>query len=100
MSNDIDAIDVVNNVKKSRFEIQFDDDVAFAAYKLGEAAITFTHTIVPEAYEGRGVGRKLAIHALDYAQDNNLKVIPLCPFISAYIRKHPEYQPLLLGYQG
>lgn len=97
---DVNDVEVQNNELASQFEMKVGDEVAFAAYKMGKDTITFTHTIVPEAFEGQGVGGKLAVTALDYARDNDLKVIPLCPFISAYIRSHEEYQPLLLGYQA
>jgi predicted GNAT family acetyltransferase len=58
--------------------------------------IVFTHTGVPESMEGTGVGSALAKSALDYAQDNHLLVLPLCPFIRSYIERHPEYQPLVV----
>jgi len=50
---------------------------------------------VPPALEGRGIAGKLARAALDYARERKLSVIPRCPFVAAYIRKHPEYQSLV-----
>ena len=69
--------------------------VAFAAYVRRPGAIVFTHTEVPPALEGRGVGSRLARDALDDARRRGLAVIPRCPFVAAYIRRHPEYRDLV-----
>jgi len=49
------------------------------------------HTEVPDAIEGRGVGSALARTALNDARANGLTVVPSCPFVSAYIKRHPAY---------
>ncbi|MFN3380760.1 MAG: GNAT family N-acetyltransferase, partial [Runella zeae] len=51
-------------------------------------------------FEGQGIGSILAKHVLDYAQTHHLKVRPLCPFIKAYIQRHPEYEPLVYHKEG
>jgi predicted GNAT family acetyltransferase len=86
---------VQDNPAKSQFELIVDGHTALAAYRLKPGVITFTHTEVPEALGGRGVGSELAKGALDQVRGRGLKVVPLCPFIKAYIEKHPEYQDLL-----
>lgn len=58
--------------------------------------IIFTHTEVPKALEGTGLGSMLAKAALNYAKDHQLKVMPLCPFMAGYIKRHPEWKELLL----
>ena len=55
----------------------------------------FTHTEVPEAHEGQGIGTALIEHALASARERGLKVIPICPFFAAYMKKHSEVQDLL-----
>ena len=57
--------------------------------------IVFTHTEVDRAYEGKGVGSTLARHVLDVARARHLKVLPICPFISGWITRHPEYRDVL-----
>jgi predicted GNAT family acetyltransferase len=57
--------------------------------------IIFTHTGVPPAIEGRGIGSKLVETGLDYARENGLKVRSTCWFVSKYIRRNPEYQDLI-----
>ncbi|MEV0719276.1 GNAT family N-acetyltransferase [Asanoa sp. NPDC050611] len=88
---------VVNdNPDKHRFEISADGELAgFAAYRLREGAITFTHTEIDSRFEGKGLGSKIARTVLDEARSRGLRVYAQCPFIAGYIDKHPEYQDLL-----
>ena len=51
---------------------------------------------MPEALSGQGIASALAKHVLEYAVQNQLKVQPDCPYIRAYIGKHPEYQSLVV----
>src|SRR5690606_17493780 len=55
-----------------------------------------THTVVETAAEGRGVGSALARTALDAARAEGLRVVPQCPFIAAYIARHPDYADLVV----
>jgi predicted GNAT family acetyltransferase len=86
-----EAVTVVNNEAAGRFEVRLGGDVAFTEYRLGDGTITLPHTVVPEAFAGRGVGGRLAEAALTYAREHGLAVIPTCPFIAGYIAKHPEW---------
>jgi predicted GNAT family acetyltransferase len=62
--------------------------------------IDMRHTEVPAALEGRGVANELARAALDYAREKKLRVIPTCPFVRSYIRRHPQYADLTKGAGG
>jgi hypothetical protein len=95
MSVDSDAIDVRNNAEANRFEVVLDGKLAMIEYMITGKNITFTHTETPTELEGRGIASAMARVALEYARDQQLKVIPLCPFVAGYIRNHPEYQPLV-----
>lgn len=90
-------MEIVNNARKNRFEIDLGDGVAIAEYIVRNRTIIFTHTEVPEKSEGTGVGVRLASGALDYAREHGLRVVPLCPFIKAYIDRHSEYRDLVDG---
>lgn len=86
---------VTDNPEKHQFELIVDGFTALAAYRLKPGVITFTHTEVPKELGGRGIGSQLAKGALDQVRARGLKVVPLCPFIKAYIDKNAEYQDLL-----
>lgn len=92
-------VTVTNNPDENRYEARLDGELAgFAEYKLTDDLIVFTHTEVDEAYEGKGVGGALARFALDDVREQGTrKVMPLCPFIKAWIGKHPDYIPLVYG---
>jgi uncharacterized protein len=80
----------------SRFEIHVDGRLAgFAQYKTEPGSIRFVHTEIDTAYEGRGLGGKLARFALDAARTRGWAVHPDCPFIRGYIAKHEEYRDLV-----
>jgi predicted GNAT family acetyltransferase len=84
-----------HNPEAGRFEIEKDGYVAVLEYLLDAGKIVFTHTGVPPALEGQGIGSRLARAGLDFARQRGMKVLPLCSFIAGYIQKHPEYQDLL-----
>jgi len=90
-----DELTVINNESANRFEIRIGDDVAFLTYTHDGSTIAYTHTEVPPALEGHGIAAKLAAHALDYARSNSFGVVPLCPYVAEYIKRHPEYADLV-----
>lgn len=63
--------------------------------KLGNTQIIIDHTEVSDALSGEGVGRKLVEHAVAHARENNLKVIPLCPFAKSIIERDESLQDVL-----
>jgi len=82
---------VIHNKSRKRFEIQIDSHLAMLDYVMQGNIITFTHTGVPPALEGRGIGSLLVKTGLQYAKDNGMKIRSLCWFVDKYIRRHPEY---------
>jgi uncharacterized protein len=85
-----DASDVTHDPATGRFEIRTASGTALLKYRYRGADLELLHTEVPDALEGHGYGAALARAALDYARHERLKVIPSCPFVSAYLRRHPE----------
>jgi uncharacterized protein len=80
----------------SRFEILVDGAVAgFAEYRRTSSSVSFTHTVVDPAFEGRGLGSVLARDVLDASREAGLTVLPFCPFIRSYIKRHPAYLDLV-----
>ena len=87
---------VHENAEQNRFEIDLGDgSLAIAEYKLFHGKIVFTHTEVPPAHEGKGIGSALIRFALGSARARGLRVVPICPFFAAYLKKHAEEQDLL-----
>ncbi len=90
-------IQVRNAADAHRYEAVVDGTVAgFAAYQLTDELVVFTHTEVDDAYEGQGIGSALVKGALDDVRAaGDRKVLPLCPFVKAYIGRHPEHRDLV-----
>ena len=83
---------VLDVAESSRFEIRVDGSLAgFAQYRMKDPRlIVFTHTEIDDAYEGRGLGSTLIRAALDTARGRGLGVRPDCPFVRAYVARHPD----------
>jgi predicted GNAT family acetyltransferase len=83
-----------DNKAEHRFELDAGGSLAVAYYRLAPGVITFTHTEVPAALAGQGVGSRLVRGALEAARAEGLKVVSRCSFVSAYLRRHPEFNDL------
>ena len=86
---------VTNDKARSRYAIETRQGTAIADYVVNGDIITFMHTHVPTALEGKGIASRLIQFALSDARDRGLKVVPQCSFVRVYIEKHPEWQVLL-----
>ncbi|HZE79567.1 MAG TPA: GNAT family N-acetyltransferase [Candidatus Polarisedimenticolia bacterium] len=86
----MDSNTVLHNEAQGQFEIALGNEKAVLQYRRTEHSITLVHTEVPPANRGRGLGNQLIRAALDFAHFNQLKVVPVCPFVKAYLQKHPE----------
>ena len=86
------SIEVRDNAAASRYELLFDGAVVgFSEYRDREGRRIFVHTIVEPAHGGRGLGNRLARAALDDALAREMPVVARCPFIRAWIERHPDY---------
>ena len=94
-TDNIPIPEVVDDTAAHRFEVRFEGEVAYAEYQLVQGGIILPHTVVPEAFGGKGIASRLAVYAMDYARQRGLKVIPLCPFMAGYMAKHPETHDLV-----
>ena len=89
---------VRNNAEESRYELLVDGKVlGEILYRTRLGRVVLLHTEVLPAAEGGGLGSRLVAGALDDIRARDLRVVPLCPFVAAYIRRHPEYADLVAG---
>jgi hypothetical protein len=86
---------VWDNAKKRRYELDLDGQAAIATYRRKDGVVTFLHTEVPEALRGRGSAKELVKGALEDVRARGEKIVPRCPFVAAYVKKHPEVQDLV-----
>ena len=85
-----------DNADELRYELEEDGEVrGFIQYRPDDGVITLVHTDVDPKWEGHGVGSALVQGTLDDLRARGLKVRPLCPFVAAYIRRHPEYEEIV-----
>jgi predicted GNAT family acetyltransferase len=91
------ASEVRDNPANHRFELTVDGETAVLDYRLAGDVMTLTHTGVPRALEGRGIGSALVKGALDTIRARKLKIVVLCWFVDGYIDRHPEYRDLKAG---
>ena len=91
-------IQVADNWDRSRYEIVLDGKLAgFSTYRIDGDTITLVHTEIDDAFEGHGLGGKLARGALDDIRARGLHLVPKCPFIAKFVREHPDYGDLVAG---
>jgi uncharacterized protein len=83
---------IIHNASKQRFEIDTDGQISVLEYTFKNHRLFLTHTEVPQALERQGLGTELAHAALEYARQNELSVVAICPFVQEYVGSHPEYQ--------
>ena len=91
-----DQVVVREVAEDGRFEAHVGDERAgLITYRVVGGRMVLPHTEVDPRFEGRGVGSRLAVAALDAARARGLSVVPACPFVRAYIDRHPEYEDLV-----
>jgi hypothetical protein len=82
----------------ARYELFVAGELAgFADYVLSGETMTIPHAEVEPRFEGRGLGSRLARFALDDVRSRGLSVVPRCPFMAAYLKRHPDYADLVAG---
>ena len=95
MDLNVGAVNITNNEEAQQFEARVKGLRALLTYRRFPGRIVLNHTEVPQPLEGNGLAAKLARTALDFARANHLRVVPLCRYVSVFIRKHAEYHDLV-----
>jgi predicted GNAT family acetyltransferase len=87
---------VADAPERSRFVATVDgEEAGFLVYRNRPGLLALIHTEVDERFEGRGVGGRLARFALEQARAKGLEVLPFCPFVNDWMKRHPEFDDLV-----
>ena len=95
MNIDVQNLTVKNNPAENRFEVQLGDKLGVLEYRKHGALYVLTHTEVPKELRGKGIANRLVHEALEQIKAENGQIVPQCPFVKTYLRRYPEYQPLV-----
>ena len=87
---------LIDNKASQRYEIKLTKHTAFAEYIRAQDKIYLPHTEVPSELEGQGIGTELVKQVLEDIKEKDLTLVPLCPFVALYIKRHPEWKKLVL----
>ena len=82
---------VIDNPQENRFELSVDGQTAVLNYERTPKSLVLVHTEVPSSLRGRHLGDRLVEGALTHARAEGLRVVAVCQFVRAYLRKHPEH---------
>ena len=88
--------DLIHDPARHRFSTVVDGHEAELIYEPEDGAIAIVHTGVPSEIEGRGIAAELVKAALEFARAAGLKVAPRCAYAAVYVKRHPEYDDLLV----
>ena len=90
-----------DNTERKRYEAYVGTELAgFTDYHLATGLLTLLHTEIEPAFEGQGIGSRFVAGILDDARDRGLRVLPICPFVRAFLQKNPQYDDLVWSGRG
>ena len=90
------TMNLVHEPEESRFAAYVDDELAgLIDYRLRHGSYLLMHTEVPEVFEGKGIGSALVKFAFQEIAAEEVKLVPICPFIRSYLKRHPEHGALV-----
>lgn len=92
---DSPGIEITHNAASRRFESRVDGLLCRCDYRMRGNTMMLVHTEVPPQLEGRGIASRLVRAAFDHARHNGMDVLPVCSYVSAWARRHPEVSSLL-----
>jgi len=91
----VNAVSVRDNSAARRYEMEVDGKSAFITYRRSGDVVTLLHAEVPRELSGRGLGSALVQGTLELVRSQGQRVVPRCPFIASYIKKHAQFQDLI-----
>ncbi|WP_343487173.1 GNAT family N-acetyltransferase [Allomuricauda sp. d1] len=87
---------LIDNEEAKQYEFHIEGQTPRIEYIKTKDKIYLTHTEIPKGLEGKGIGTALVKQALDDVKKKDLTLVPLCPFVALFIKRHPEYKALVL----
>jgi uncharacterized protein len=94
MDVDLEKLEIIHNEAENRFETWIDNQLSKLDYLQDGNIMVMTHVDVYPEHRGQGIAGKLTQVALEYAKEKSFRVIPMCPYVAAYIRRNPRYGDL------
>ena len=86
------AATVRDNRAAHRYQLLVDEELAGELlYRARDGVVTLIHTEIAPQYEGQGLGEQLVAYALDDIRTSGRRIVPVCPFVAAYLRRHPGH---------
>ena len=82
---------VIDNPQENRFELAVEGQTAVLNYERSASSLVLVHTEVPASLRGRHLGDRLVEGAVAHAREQGLRIVAVCRFVRAYLRKHPEH---------
>ncbi|MBB2149035.1 GNAT family N-acetyltransferase [Pedobacter gandavensis] len=95
MNEEYVSLPLVKNLEEHRFELKVGEYVTFIEYKERDKKIWLIHTESPEELKGKGAATAVIEKTLAYIEDNGYKLIPLCPLVAAYLKRHPDWNRIV-----
>ena len=96
MKPEFETIELTDNEAENRYEMSFENTISFIEYEKEGDNISLLHTEVNPSLEGRGVGTAIVEKVLKAIEEKGLQLIPLCPFVVAYIKRHPDWERIIV----
>jgi predicted GNAT family acetyltransferase len=88
-------MEISKNEQLSRFETDIEGQFAVVDYRFKDGIYSIPRVYVPKQFEGKGIGAKLVELTVNIIENEGAKIIPICPFVSVYFKRHPERKSLL-----
>ncbi len=95
MKSEFENIPLYKNENNHRFEIEIEGHFSFVNYKESQSTISLIHTEAAPELVGTGAAAAVVEKTLHYIQETGKKLLPYCPYVFAYIKKHPEWKSIV-----
>lgn len=95
MNEEYLTLPLVKNIEEKRFELKVGNYMAFIDYKEHDKKIWLIHTEAADELQGKGAATAVIEKTLSYIEENGYTLIPLCPLVAAYLKRHPEWTRIL-----